>query len=272
MAYPDDFIPEIWSTSILDNLKKALVLPNVVDLTYAGDIANVGDTVRIQGPTQLSAAAYVDGSTTVTYGNPASTTRSLVINQDYYVSFGVDDLDEVQSNVDLLTLYTRESAYALAKQIDTSIAAEYANAGLAAITVTIGTTDVYDAVIDARTNLEAADNTGDYFVVVNPAMYGAMLKNTTFVSAEGDGAQVRRTGVVGAIGGMDVYVSNNLSTASATTYGLYGSYTAIAHARQLIGQPEAIRLESSFKTGVRARLAWGNKVVDSNRLGTFSIA
>ena len=112
MAYPDDFIPEIWSTSILDNLKKALVLPNIVDLTYAGDIANVGDTVRIQGPTQLTAATYTDGVTTVTYGNPSSTTRSLVIDKDYYVSFGVDDLDEVQSNVDLLTLYTRESAYA----------------------------------------------------------------------------------------------------------------------------------------------------------------
>lgn len=271
MAYPDDFIPEIWSTSILDNLKKALVLPNIVDLQYAGDISSVGDTVRIQGPSQLTAAAYVDGTTTVAYGNPTSTTRSLVIDQDYYVSFGVDDLDEVQSNVDLLGLYTRESAYALAKQIDTSIGAEYVNAALAAVTVTVGTTDVYDAVIDARTNLENADNSGDYFIVVNPAMYGGMLKNTKFVSAEGDGAVLRRTGTVGTIAGMQVYVSNNLTVVTGTTHGLYGSFTAIAHARQLLGQPEAIRLESSFKTGIRARMAWGNKVVDGNRLGTFSI-
>jgi len=272
MAYPDDFIPEIWSTSILDNLKTRLVLPSIVDLRWQGDIANVGDTVKIQGPTALSASAYTHGSTTVSYSDPSSTTRSLVIDQDYYVSFGVDDLDEIQSNVDLLNLYTAEAAFALAKQVDTSIASEYTNAGLSAVTVTIGSTDVYDAVIDARTNLEEADNSGRYFVVVDPAMYGAMLKNDTFVSAEADGAQVRRTGQVGAIAGMDVYVSNNLTTASATTYGLYGSYTAIAHARQLIGQPEAIRLESSFATGIRARLAWGNKVVDSNRLGTFEIA
>ena len=47
-----------------------------------------------------------------------------------------------------------------------------------------------------------------------------------------------------------VYVSNNLSTSSGVTSGLYGHPKAIAYASQMTNT-ETVRLESSFGDGVR---------------------
>src|SRR4051794_19442316 len=44
------FIPEVWSATILESLKKASVYagPTVVNRDYEGDIKKQGDTVRIR--------------------------------------------------------------------------------------------------------------------------------------------------------------------------------------------------------------------------------
>ena len=67
MAYPDDFIPEIWSARVLDTLDKNLVFPMLTRNDYQGEVASAGDTVRIQKFTNVSAGAY---SGSVTYATP----------------------------------------------------------------------------------------------------------------------------------------------------------------------------------------------------------
>jgi hypothetical protein len=263
----DDFIPEIWSGQILDELDKRLVLANVANTSWAGDISNVGDTVRILGVGSVTAAAYTNNSTSITYSTPTDSSRSLVIDTDYYGAVQVDDAEQIQAVTDLLGRYAQRIAYALAKQVDTSIAGLYTEAGLTKVTVT-ASDDMYDKIVDARKILEEADNEGPYWLAVSPAAAASLRKNTKFVSAEGEGQTFRQNGVLGRIAGFEVYESNNLTDVSGEDQCLFGTPLSIAHARKL-GNIESIRLESRFATGLRARLIWGNKVLDSTRLGVL---
>lgn len=271
IAYADDFIPELWATPLLDTLDKSLVLAGLVNTNYQGLIQNVGDTVRIQKPGAINVGAYTQGSN-VTWQAPTSSTQSLVINNDQYFAFSVDDLDALQSNVSLLRAYTDRAAYSLADAIDQDIAAEYTNAGLTDITATLGTDDLYDKFVDAGRQLDEANvpRMGRW-VVVTPKGYAQLLKNTNFIHATVEGDRILRTGEIGTIAGFTVFMSNNLVTTTTNVYKyMYGTRDGITHARQLTGGPEAIRREDVFEIGIRGRLAWGNKVVQSTALGTIT--
>lgn len=267
----NDFIPELWSTALLDTLDKSLVLGNLVNRDYQGEIARVGDTVRIQKPGNLSVSAY--SGSAITWAAPTSSQVVLTINKDKYFAFTVDDLDEVQSNVSLLRAYTDRAAYAMADQIDQDLAAEYANAGLTDITATLGTHDMYDKLVDAGRQLDEQNvpRTGRW-VVVTPKGYADFLKNDSFIHATAAGDRVLRTGEVGSIAGFTVFMSNNLTSTTTNVYKyMYGTRQAITLAAQLVGQPEAVRLEDKFETGIRGRAAYGIKTVESNALGTLTV-
>lgn len=256
----DNLIPEVWSARILEELDKRLVLANITNRDWEGEISDKGDTVRILGVGSVAVNAYTPNSTSITYETPATSTTSLVIDQDYYAAVKVDDKELRQAIVNLVNRYAPRIAYGLAKQIDTSIANQYANAGLTGVTAT-ASDDPYDAIVDARKDLENSDVEGPHWLVVDTSFAAALRKNTKFVSAEGAGAEFRRNGILGSIAGFTVYESNNLVTDSGEVQCLYGGPNAIAHARQLVSPIEAIRLESSFATGLRSRIVWGNKVL-----------
>jgi hypothetical protein len=74
---------------------------------------------------------------------------------------------------------------------------------------------------------------------------------------------------------MDILVSNNLTESSSTSTTsvmkcLYGTSDSITYARQLLGQPEALRLEGRFEDAIRGRLAYGAVVVQPDALGTIT--
>lgn len=264
----DNFIPELWETALLDTLDKQLVLANLVNTDYQGRITAVGDTVRIQ---KVGSVTVSDYTGSLSWESPSSSQVVLTIDNDKAFSFKVDDLDRVQANVDLLRSYTDRAAYAMADEIDQDIAAEYANAGLSDINLDVGSDDFYDKVVEAGQQLDEANvpRMGRW-IVVSPKGYADLLKNENFIHATAGGDQILRTGQMGSISGFTVFMSNNLVNTTASTYAyMYGTRIAITHARQLTGAPEAIRLEDSFDTGIRGRLAWGNKVVQANALGTI---
>ena len=264
----NNFIPELWSTALLDTLDKGLVLAGLVNTDYQGNITGQGDTVHVNKVGSVTVAAYT-GS--LTWQSPSSSQVTLTIDNDYSFSFKVDDLDRVQANVDLLSQYTSRAAYAIADTIDQDIAAEYANAGLADINLDVGTDDFYVKLVTAAQQLDEANvpRMGRW-VAVTPKGYANLLQNSNFIHATTGGDRVLATGEIGTIAGFTVFMSNNLVTTTTSTYQyMYGTRAAITHARQLTAAPEAIRLEDSFDTGVRGRIAWGNKVVQANALGAI---
>ncbi|AFZ67566.1 P22 phage major capsid protein family protein [Deinococcus peraridilitoris] len=267
-----NFKPTIWSARLQANLNKNLVLANLVNMDYSGDVTP-GGTVKIQRPGRIAVSAYA-GS--VSYETPTSSTQTLTIDQDQYYAFAIDDLDQVQANVTLIDKYTSEAAYALADKVDQSIASLYTAAGLTDIALTLSTGDYYDALVEAGKKLDEANvpRQGRWHVT-SPAGYAALLKNDKFIHATQSGDSVISSGEVGRAAGFTIIVSNNLvdadGTAAVARKALYGTNGAVTHARQLTGNPEALRLEASFKDAVRGRLAWGSKVIEPSMLGTITL-
>lgn len=262
-----NFIPELWSADLLVTFRKAHVSGSVVNRNWEGEITALGDTVRIQTPAAVTTGAY---SGTVTYATPTSTTQSLLIDQDIYWAIELDDLEQVQSNVNLRQAYTEQGAYSMADSVDTNIFALYTGGTAGDVAITLASDDFYAKVVDAGKNLDTNNvpRDGNRFLVISPAGYAAALKNSNFIHATTDGDRTLMTGEIGQISGFRVFMSNNLTLATTRKY-VYGHTSAITFAGQLL-TTEAIRRDASFKDGIRSRMVYGRKVVRAGALGTLS--
>lgn len=260
------FVPEIWETALLYNLRKNLVLTNLCNDNYTGTVQNVGDVVHINTPAAITTSAYAG---TVTYQVPTGAGQDLLINQNPYWAFRIEDLDALQSNVNLIQAYTEEGSYSMADHIDQDIASLY-TAATSTTTLAIHTNSdgVGAAVAEAGRKLSELNvPTQGRWMVLNPATMEA------FVDYYGSratvlGDDVSRNGYVMTAGGFDMYMSNNIVT--ATNYqNLYGTNAAITLAMQDTPSVEAMKLETAFGTGVRAQRVYGRKVVRPDALGVL---
>ena len=262
-----NFIPELWSTSLLTAFRKTHVFRALVNRNYEGEIRNAGDTVKITTPAAITVGAY---SGTVVYQAPTSTQQALVIDKDRYWAFELDDVDQAQANVSLMQAYMQEAAYSLAQDVDADLASLYASSGLADINLDLGTDDFYDKMVEAGKQLDEENVPRDgRWVVMTPKGYADLLKNDAFVHATATGDTLIRTGQLGSISGFSVFVSNNLVNTTSNTFAyMYGTNAAITMAEQVINT-EALRRDAAFKDAVRGRLVYGRRVVRPAALGTI---
>lgn len=267
-----NFIPELWSAQLLEDFRARNVFTNLVNRNYEGEIRNAGDTVKITTPSAITVGAY---SGTVSYQTPTSTQQSLLIDQQRYWAFELDDVDQAQANVSLMQAYMREAAVALAGDVDKALAGLYTEAGDSSLTISLTATtprqDLYPKLVDAGRILDEADVPRDgRWVVMTPKGYAHVLKEDEFIHASPAGDGVLRTANVGQIAGFTVYVSNHLTESTSNVYQyLYGTNAAITFAEQ-VTKTEAMRRETSFKDAVRGLLVYGRQVVRPAALGTIA--
>lgn len=259
-------IPEIWETSLLVAFRKAHKFAPLVNRNYEGAIRSSGDTVKITTPAAITVGDYTG---TVSYETPTSTQQSLLIDQDVYWGFTLDDAEQVQANVNLVDAYMQEAAYSLADKVDANIAALYTAAGAGNLEIDLtGTHDMYTTAVDAGRNLDLQNVPREgRWMVISPLGYAALLKNTKFSQASALGDAVVQSGAVGQVAGFSVYVSNNLVLSTSRRW-LYGTNAAITFAAQLI-KTEALRSTTGFDDLLRGRLVFGRKVVRPAALGTI---
>ena len=257
----DNFIPEIWSTELLVTFRKNFVFSGLTNRNWEGDV--MGNQVKIQTPATVPVVAR---SGSITYTTPTSTTQNLDIDQDFEWAFEVEDLEEVQSNINLLSTYTAEGANSMADKLDQDVAGLYVDGTAPSVSLTLASDDVYQKIVDCAVNLDLANvPTNGRWLVVSPAVKGALLKNTNFIHATPTGDQRIRSGEIGNIAGFNVYVSNNLTLATQRKC-MYSHISAITWAGQL-SRFEALRDKDTWYDYVRARMVWGRKVVRPTALG-----
>lgn len=263
-----NYVPTVWSPALLTAFRKRFVFGGLVNRNYQGAISRFGDSVKITTPAPITVGNYAG---TVTYQAPTSTQQTLVIDQDKYWAFEVDDLEQVQSNVALMAPYIEEAAVSLADAVDADLAGLYASSGLTSIALDLGTDDFYDKMVLAGQQLDEANvpRTGRW-VVMTPKGYADILKNDAFIHATSSADQVIRTGQVGSITGFTVYVSNNIVNSASNTFQyVYGTNQAITFAEQLV-KVESLRRDASFDDAIRGRLVFGRKVVRPFALGAIA--
>jgi len=124
---PDVFIPKIWSASILRGFEKASVFTSCLSRDYAGELQNMGDTVKVPKLNPVAVRDYQKG-TPITYDEVTGSTQDIVIDQSKYWALKVEDIDILQSAPNFLDGATKNAAYALRDCID-KYSAEVLTAG-----------------------------------------------------------------------------------------------------------------------------------------------
>lgn len=263
----DNFIPEIWSREILFSLKKDLVGRQLTNQNYQGEITDEGDTVKIISPDSISVGTY-DGND-ISFDTPSSTTQDLLIDQQKYVAFTVDDVDEVQANVSLMDTYMEEANFAVGEDTDSFIFGLYTGADssnvIAASDIAAG--DIYNKLTEAKKLLSLNDvpSTGRW-IVLSPKEIELLEQSDDFTSASDLGDSTKRTGFAGRIAGFEVFESNNVVETTDVRHLPFGHSMAITFANQIVSM-SAGEHEAKFAEFVKGLHVYGGKVVRSKALG-----
>jgi len=262
-----NFIPQIWSARLLENLRKNLVFKNVVNTDYEGEIRNYGDTVKINSIGPITVADYTKNTDINPPETLSDAQRMLVIDQAKYFNFLIDDVDAAQSNPKLMDSAMQEAAYALADKADQYLASQYVYAANAigddTTPVVPTATTAYELLVDASIKLDEANiPRTNRWAVVPPWFYGLLLKDDRFVKVGSTNSdRTLRTGEVGEAAGFTIYISNNIANTSGTKYKIMcGHPMAITYAEQ-ISKVEAYRPERRFADAVKGLHLYGAKVI-----------
>ena len=268
------FIPALWSDEVIATYQKNLVLANLVNrINHKG---KKGDTINIPTPVRGTATSKGENSLVKIQGDTQLNT-ALSIDKHYEYSVLIEDMVEVQALSSLRRFYTEDAGYALSTQVDLDLFNEAANlnggngtagnsgwnkavvfnnAGVLADWDRSGTGNAVslatggDAAIRAMIEkLDLADVPQDgRAIVLTPRQYTDMLgiQRYTEQAFIGDGNAIK-TGKVGMIYGVEVYVTNAMGTTQCATGSVVHDIGLVLHkdAMALVEQL-GVRSQSSY--------------------------
>jgi hypothetical protein len=203
------FSPDIWSKQVLRATESNLVIANSVNRGFEDD-ASVGKSVKVASIGNLAARAKAE-NTAIVYETVTETATTITLNIWTYAAVGVEDIVKVQATVDVQNEYQRKLGYAVAKDIDTKLATDFA--GFSQVVGTLGTA-VSDAnVLAAIKLLDDADvPQDDRFFVMTPAEKVAKLALDRWSNALyiGNGNMPVKNGTLGDMYGLTLKMTTNL--------------------------------------------------------------
>ena len=291
--YSGNFIPEIWSGKLIENFYDATVLAAISNTDYEGEIKGQGDTVNIRTQPNITIRDYVKGQNLVVE-NPDKPKLQLLIDKGEYFACVEDDIDKVQSDVNLMDMWSKDASEQMKIKIDQRVLTDILpdisaqnkgatagrisaafNLGTSVAPLTVskdgagGTTPVTDLIVDMGTVLDEANcpESGRFLVI--PARMAGLIKKSELKDASlaGDSQSIMRNGRLGMIDRFTVYVSHNLNVSSGKFSIIAGTKMGLTFASQMT-EMETIRSESTFGDIIRGLQVYGYKVVKPEALST----
>jgi hypothetical protein len=287
-SYSGTFIPEIWSKKLIAKFYDASVLTAISNTDYEGEVRAQGDLVKIRTIPTLAINDYQSGQTLINQ-RPTSNNVELLIDKGKYWSAIVDDVQDVQSDIGLMNMWSNDASEQMKIAVDTEVlgglvadvSAE--NKGLTAGRIsgnlnlgTTGTpfqvtkTNIIDKILEMGQALDEQNRpeTGRFLVI--PFWATTMLKGSDLKDASltGDGVSPLRNGRIGMVDRFTVYTSNNLRKVvdGGNVFDFIGGVTnGLTFASQLV-KTEQLRAESTFGDIMRGLQVYGFKVVDPESL------
>lgn len=304
-AYSGTFIPEVWSGKLVEKFYKATVLGAVANTDYEGEIKNYGDKVQIRSRPDVTIADY-SANMELAVTRPSVAKQTMNIDKGKYFNLALDDVMEVQSDIDQLSIWAEDAAEQMKINIDNDVlntglvgnaaAANMGNtAGAISSSYRIGTVAapayinkvaagtgagdsasndraVVDFIVDCGSVLDEQNipESGRWMVI--PAWVAGLIKQSDLkdASLSGDGTSILRNGRLGMIDRFTLYISNVLSADATYTSSfpvLFGTKAGFSFASQ-VTKMETIRSERTFSNLLRGLQVYGYKVVNSVALGS----
>jgi hypothetical protein len=293
------FIPQIWSGKLVEKFYASTVLAAISNTDYEGEIKNQGDTVKIRTKPTITINNYsADGA--LTLQRPSGGEVDLLINQGRYFNTILDDVMEVQSDLNVLSIWSDDAAQQMKINIDTYVLAQLLNtpasansgatAGKISTSINLGVTvtgplalvptspasgqvDILDCLMRLGIVLDEQNIPEVGRWVVMPAWAAYALKRSELRQAylTGDSVTIMRNGRLGMVDRFTIYISNLLPQGTAASLASTEWVIFAGHAHGLtfasqITKVETLRSEMTFGTILRGLQVFGQKVVDSTAI------
>lgn len=291
-AYSGTFIPEIWSSKLIEKFYDATVLAAISNTDYEGEIKNHGDKVKMRQRPTITIRDYT-ANVDLVVDRPSAPLVEMNIDKGKYFNLHLDDVMKVQADVDMMNQWSSDASEQMKITIDSDVLiymvglatarnrgsgagriSQNITLGVAGTPVTITRTNVIDYIILLGQVLDEQNipETGRWLVA--PAWMTSLLKRSDLRDATltGDGVSVMRNGRLGMIDRFTIYGSNLLPTsvtdgvggndADGATYVYAGHKVALTFASQLT-ELEVMRSERTFGNLMRGLQVYGRQVIDA---------
>ena len=284
---------QLWSPKVTAYLKNLGAYADIVNTDHQGEIKNVGDRVYFFSKNGLTVRDYnVDatGFSEITTEQPTAEKMSLVVDQQKYIAFEIEDIDEAQSNIKIADEWSEIMASSFADVKDayihglavTGAATKLHNDSALSLTKDNVWAEIC-AMQRVLTRKKALTKAGlDYSgkrpaLVITPEVQEILLQSSNYF-ANAFGNEVLRKGQVGHIGIFDVFVDTNIQTdKSGTGTGATYSQKIVAMTSQgityadQITRTETYRSQKSFKDVIRSLMTYGAAVSNANCIVTSKV-
>jgi len=115
-----NFSPVIYSKQVQLAFRKSSVVEDITNNDYFGEIANMGDSVKIIKEPEVSVQSYARG-TQITAQDLNDEDFTLVVDQANYFAFKIDDIEAAHSHVNFMSMASDRAAYRLRDQYDQDV-------------------------------------------------------------------------------------------------------------------------------------------------------
>lgn len=292
------FIPEIWSGKLVEKFYASTVLSAISNTDYEGEIKNMGDRVKIRTKPTITIRDYkADGA--LTLERPEGSNIELYIGNGKYFNTILDDVMEVQSDLNALSIWSDDASQQLKIQVDTDVLGgilggmhaknKGTTAGRITSSINLGATttplvtvsrspgtgevEILDVLLRLSQALDEQNIPEEGRWAILPVWAIAQLKFSDLRQAylTGDSTSPLRNGRVGMIDRFTIYSSNLLPSgvAGGLAAGEFAIYAGHAHGLTFasqINKVETLRSESTFGTILRGLQVYGYQIVDGTAL------
>ncbi len=263
-----NFIPQVWSARLQENLKQALVFGNICNHNYEGDISQWGDTVHINMLNDITVKPYTPGMEISDPEQLSGTDVTLTIDHGAYYNFFINDVDAAQARADLMDEAMKNAAYRLAVDAEQYILSVIMESS-AVNEITLEPADaaqLYNILLRIKSDMDAAG--APRFgrkLVISPIIEMLLLSDERFICGSSEANARLEEGAVARVLGFDIYVSHDLTTEMIALIP-----EAVTFANQ-ITKVDAYRPEKGFCDGVKGLCLSGAKVLIPNAVLVYKL-
>lgn len=206
-------VPIIVAAKTLEYLKANTVMTQLVRRDFDNDVAQYGDTVRINKITGLIVGDKGEDSQFSTQSVPDSKIE-VTLNKHKYISFLIDDIAKFLAKPNYQADLMNEGVAVLAEQIESDLLALYSNVTTNLIG-SAGTDLDADDIIDAGKKLnDSKAPLANRAVVISTKDHAALLKLEKFTSSNwiSDNQSALKDASIGRKYGFDIFMSQGVKT------------------------------------------------------------
>ncbi|MBO5937928.1 MAG: hypothetical protein J6Q82_00310 [Clostridia bacterium] len=264
----NNFIPTVWSENLYQALDKKYIAVANCNREFEGDITSKGSVVKICGVGDITIGNYTKNSDMSSPQILSDTVRELTIDRAKYFNFQIDDVDRAQAMPHLMDAAMKVAADSLANEADKYIY-DLCLSTTPQIKTEVNESSLMSTLLKGRQKLWeiGASDFSDVVLEITPSI--ATLLMQAEIKFDTNNSDTIRNGCLGKFAGMEVFVSNNLSTERDGLYlmskCIMRTKRAVAFAEQL-SEVEAYRPEKRFADAVKGLHLYGAEIVYPNEL------